>query len=153
MHAPLPRTLAPFIVASLVLVIMACTVGGTFTPYYLPDTAPSALDVAVQMYVGGNTPSGYSTVVDVSFSVPGHVVSFREGETLACNGAAPVLLSSLPDGDVNQVPHGDLGGVIPSSAPIPRRDVRPSSRWQSPTRRRSSPPPRETCSRANTPCP
>ena len=111
MHAPCrARSRRSSSRRSVLVVMAACTLGGTFTPYYLPDTAPSALDVAVQMYVGGNTPSIYSTVVDVTFSVPGHVVSFREGETLACNGAAPVLLSSQPNGAVNQVPHGDLGG-------------------------------------------
>jgi hypothetical protein len=104
MHAPLPRTL---VLATLVFVALMCS-RGTPPPYYLPDTAPSALDVEAHVTVSRNTLPSYSTNVSVTFAVPGQVVSFREGETLACDGAAPVTLSSLPyEADVQLSPPGD----------------------------------------------
>lgn len=119
MPSSLPRRLAPFILVRLVLVVLAfsacAALPGAFrrvtpAPYYLPDTAASALDVMVSISVGGNSLSSIGSVgarVSMLFSVPGHLVGFRDGETLSCDGAAPLVLSSMRYGaDVEFSPPG-----------------------------------------------
>jgi hypothetical protein len=115
----LPRGLAPIIL--VVLAISACTLGpGAFrrvtpAPYYLPDTAASALDVTVSISVGGNALANVGTHVRVLFSVPGHLVAFRAGETLSCDEVAPVALSSVRYGADVEFSTSDNGESHPFS--------------------------------------
>lgn len=119
MRSPLLRTFAPFIFETLILVVLVfsvCMACGRVTltpPYYPPDTAASALDVTVSISVGGNALASVGTRVSVSFSVPGHLVAFRDGETLSCDGAAPVALSSIRYGGEDQFSPTDVGASHP----------------------------------------
>jgi hypothetical protein len=93
------------LLAIVLLALSACSCGGigmagltqrTVVPYYPPDTAPSALDLKLQVLVAGNVlqaPSPSVTIM-VKFSAPGHAIAFRDGETLACDGAEPVTLEN-----------------------------------------------------------
>jgi hypothetical protein len=119
MRSPLLRMLVPL--ALLVLAFTACAItplaAGRITPapYYLPDTAAPALDVTLSVTVGGNSLSFVGARVHVAFSVPGHVVSFRDGETLSCDGAAPVALSSVRYGTDDQFFSAGVGADHPFS--------------------------------------
>lgn len=124
MHSPLPRTLAPRILTPLILVVLAlsaCALGPvafvrvTPAPYYLPDTAASALNVTLNISVGGNSLSSVGAHVSVLFSVPGHLVAFRDGETLSCDGAAPVVLSSMRYGAEDEFSPTGVGASHPFS--------------------------------------
>ncbi len=66
------------------------------TPYYVQDTSPSALDLTLVVFMQGTEPFTPSptTSIEVYFSVPGHLIAFHGGETLACNGAAPMTLGN-----------------------------------------------------------
>lgn len=125
MDSRLPRARAPFNFATLVLVVLAFSACAatpiaygrvvTPTPYYLPDTAASALDVTVSISIGGNALSFVGARVSVSFSVPGHLVAFRDGETLSCDGAAPVVLSSMRYGAEDRFSPTGVGANHPFS--------------------------------------
>lgn len=124
MHSPLPRTLVLSVLASLILAVLVFSACGltpvpfsriTPAPYYLPDTAASALDVSVSISVGGNSLSSVGTHVRVFFSVPGHLVAFRDGETLSCDGAAPVALSGMKYETKDQFSTPDVGTDHPFS--------------------------------------
>lgn len=125
MHSPLPRTFAPLILALLILVVLTFSACApmpvafgrvtTPTPYYLPDTAASALDVTVSITVGSNSLSFVGARVSVSFSVSGHLVAFRDGETLSCGGATPVVLSSMRYGAVGRFSPPGIGTSHPFS--------------------------------------
>lgn len=119
MHAPLPRVLAPLILVVLAFSACAPTRAAfsrvTPTPYYLPDTAASALDVTVSISVGGDSLSSVGARVSVSFSVTGHLVAFRDGETLSCDGAAAVVLSSMRYGAEDQFSPTGVGTGHPFS--------------------------------------
>lgn len=69
-------------------------VHGTPVPYYVQDTSPSALDLTLVVFMQGTEPFTPSptTSIEVNFSVPGHLIAFHGGETLACAGAAPMIL-------------------------------------------------------------
>jgi hypothetical protein len=64
-------------------------------PIILADTPPSALDVAVGINIGGYTASTRDTTeIAIHFLSQGRLVTFQQGETLACNGAAPSRLTT-----------------------------------------------------------
>jgi hypothetical protein len=118
-RSPLPRTLAPLIL--VVLAFSACALAPvafgrvTPAPYYLPDTSASALDVTLSITVGGNSLSSVGARVSVLFSVPGHLVAFRDGETLSCDGAAPEVLSSIRYGAEDEFSPPGVGTDHPFS--------------------------------------
>jgi hypothetical protein len=64
-------------------------------PVTLADTSPALLAVSAGVTMGGYTPSTQGiTEIAIQFLSQGRLVSFQKGETLACNGAGPVRLTT-----------------------------------------------------------
>src|SRR5215469_6298349 len=67
-------------------------------PVTLADTSPAKLDVMIDVSIGGYTASlPRTTDIAIQFTSQGRLVSFQDGETLACNGAEPVPLTAAFD--------------------------------------------------------
>lgn len=84
----------------VMLLLAGCSIGlptsdGSPPPITLANTAPSQLDAAVDINIGGYDVSQRGmTSIGVHFLAHGRLVLFQKGETLACGGAAPVRLST-----------------------------------------------------------
>jgi hypothetical protein len=79
-------------------------------PITLADTPPAALNAAVGINIGGYAAATRDTTeIGISFSSQGRPVSFQNGETLACDGAAPTHLTTRFD---QNYPTANIAGKI-----------------------------------------
>jgi hypothetical protein len=79
-------------------------------PITLADTPPAALDVRAGITIGGYAaPTRGTTEIVIDFLARGRLVSFQNGETLACDGAAPTRLATGFD---QSYPTPDIAGKI-----------------------------------------
>jgi hypothetical protein len=83
---------------TLVLVGCASTAVGDKAappPVALADTSPALLAVTAGVTMGGYTDSTRGTTeIAIQFLSQGRLVSFQKGETLACDGAGPIRLTT-----------------------------------------------------------
>jgi hypothetical protein len=79
-------------------------------PITLADTPPAALDATVGITIGGYAaPTRDTTEIAIHFLSQHRLVAFHQGETLACNGAAPTLLTTGFD---QSYPTANIAGKI-----------------------------------------